>query len=107
MRCFDSRRYARRAIIESRKQTRADMKEYVMRFVFLATFVLLVAIAIIFALQNLRPVTVSLLGMTIHTRVAVLAVAIYLLGVVSGGSLLALVRRSYAGASEVMTRRVP
>lgn len=76
-----------------------------MRFVFLAIFVLLVAAAVIFSIQNLQPVTVSFVGMTINTRVAVLAVAIYLLGAISGGSLLALLRRSYAGASEVMTGR--
>jgi len=78
-----------------------------MRFVFLAIFVLLVAAAAIFAIQNLQPITVSFLGMTIHTRLAVLAVAVYVLGAVTGGSLLALVRQSYEGASEVITRRAP
>jgi uncharacterized integral membrane protein len=78
-----------------------------MRFVFLAIFVLLVAAAVIFAFQNLQPVTVSFLGMTIHTRLAVLAVALYALGAVTGGSLLALLRHSYEGASEVIARREP
>jgi lipopolysaccharide assembly protein A len=78
-----------------------------MRFVFLAIFVLLVAAAAIFAIQNLQPITVSFLGMTIHTRLAVLAVAVYVLGAVTGGSLLALLRQSYEGASEVITRRPP
>jgi lipopolysaccharide assembly protein A len=78
-----------------------------MRFVFLAIFVLLVAAAAIFAIQNLQPITVSFLGMTIHTRLAVLAVAVYVLGAVTGGSLLALLRQSYEGASEVITRRAP
>jgi lipopolysaccharide assembly protein A len=78
-----------------------------MRFVFLAIFVLLVAAAVIFAFQNLEPVTVSFLGMTIHTRLAVLAIAVYVLGAVTGGSLLALLRQSYEGASEVITRRAP
>jgi uncharacterized integral membrane protein len=78
-----------------------------MRFVFLAIFVLLVAAAAIFAIQNLQPITVSFLGMTIHTRLAVLAVAVYVLGAVTGGSLLALLRQSYEGASEVIARRPP
>ena len=78
-----------------------------MRFVFLAIFVLLVAAAVIFAFQNLEPVTVSFLGMTIHTRLAVLAVAVYVLGAVTGGSLLALLRQSYEGASEVIAKRAP
>ena len=78
-----------------------------MRFVFLAIFVLLVTAAVIFAVQNLEPVTVSFLGMTIHTRLAVLAVAVYVLGAVTGGSLLALLRHSYKGASEVITKRPP
>ena len=78
-----------------------------MRFVFLAIFVVLVAAAVIFAIQNVQPVTVSFLGMTIHTRLAVLAIAVYVLGAVTGGSLLALLRQSYEGASQVVTRRSP
>ena len=76
-----------------------------MRFVFLAIFVLLVAAIAIFAFQNLEPVTVSFLGVNIHTRLAVLAVAVYVLGALTGGSLLALLRQSYERASEVIPRR--
>jgi len=74
-----------------------------MRYVFLAVFVLLVAALVIFAAQNLQAVTVSFLGMSIHTPLALLAVGLYVLGAITGGSLLALLRQSYEGASHVFT----
>ena len=74
-----------------------------MRYVFLAVFVLLVAALVIFAAQNLQAVTVSFLGMSIRTPLALLAVGLYVLGAITGGSLLALLRQSYEGASHVFT----
>jgi uncharacterized integral membrane protein len=51
--------------------------------------------AVIFAVQNLESVTVSFLSFNIATRVAILVFIIYVLGAATGGSLFALLRRSY------------
>jgi len=53
---------------------------------------------LIFALQNLEAVTMAFLGFRIRAPLAVLAIVVYLLGAVTGGSLLALLRRSYEGS---------
>jgi uncharacterized integral membrane protein len=50
---------------------------------------------LIFALQNLEVVTVSFLGFEARTRLAMLMILIYVLGALTGGSLSALLRRSY------------
>jgi uncharacterized integral membrane protein len=56
------------------------------------------AAVIIFALQNLHIVTMFFLGFRASLPLALLAVGIYLLGTVTGGSLLALLRQSIEGA---------
>jgi uncharacterized integral membrane protein len=69
-----------------------------MRWVHLGVIVVFAAVVIIFALQNLQVVTVSFLRVNIETPLAFLIAIVYLLGGVTGGSLLALLRRSYEGA---------
>jgi putative membrane protein len=69
-----------------------------MRWFHLAVIVLFVAAVVVFAAQNLQVVDVSFLRMSVHTRLAVLITIIYLLGAATGGSLLALLRRSFEGA---------
>lgn len=69
-----------------------------MRWFHLAVIVLLAAATIIFAAQNLQIVTVSFLRLSAQTPLAFLIAVIYLLGTATGGSLLALLRRSIAGA---------
>jgi putative membrane protein len=66
-----------------------------MRWVYLVVIVLFALAMLIFALQNLEVVTVSFLGFEARTRLAVLTIFIYILGAFTGGSLLALLRRSY------------
>ena len=56
------------------------------------------AAVIIFAVQNLHVVTMSFLGFTARVPLALLAVGIYLLGTVTGGTLQALLRQSIEGA---------
>jgi lipopolysaccharide assembly protein A len=65
-----------------------------MRWVYLTIIIVFVVAVIIFAAQNFQVVTLSFLGMSIRTPFAVLIAVIYLLGAVTGGSLLALLRRS-------------
>jgi uncharacterized integral membrane protein len=56
------------------------------------------AVVIIFAAQNLQLVTMSFLSFSARVPLALLAAGVYLLGTVTGGSLLALLRQSLEGA---------
>jgi uncharacterized integral membrane protein len=69
-----------------------------MRWLYLAVICVFAAAVIIFAFQNLQLVTMSFLGFSARIPLALLAAGIYLLGAVSGGSLLALLRQSIQGA---------
>jgi uncharacterized integral membrane protein len=69
-----------------------------MRWVHLAIIVLLAAVTVIFAAQNLESVTISFFKMNVSQPLAVHTIVVYLLGAVTGGSLFALLRRSYAGS---------
>jgi len=66
-----------------------------MRWVHLAVIVAFALAMLIFALQNLKAVTVFFLGFEATAPLAVLSILIYVLGALTGGSLLALLRRSY------------
>ena len=74
-----------------------------MRWFYLAVICLFVAAILIFAVQNLQIVTMSFLGFSARVPLALMAAGVYLLGTVTGGSLLALLRQSIEGAK----RRVP
>ena len=69
-------------------------KEAEMRWVHLSVIILFAAVTIIFAVQNFQVVTVSFLRFSVQTPLALLVVVIYLLGTLTGGSLLALLRQS-------------
>jgi len=73
-----------------------------MRWVCVAVIVLFAAATLTFALQNLEIVTMSFLGFSARAPLAVLVVVVYLLGAATGGSLLALLRRSYEGTRRDM-----
>ena len=66
-----------------------------MRWFHLAVIILFVAVILIFAFQNLDTVTVSFLGFSARAPLAVVVPIVYLLGAATGGSLIALLRRSY------------
>ena len=68
-----------------------------MRWICIAVIVLFAAATLTFALQNLEIVTMSFLGLSARAPLAVLVAVVYLLGAATGGSLLALLRRSYEG----------
>jgi uncharacterized integral membrane protein len=67
-----------------------------MRWVYLAIIILFVAATLIFAFQNLETVTISFFRMNLSLPLALLTVVVYLLGAATGGSLFALLRRSYS-----------
>ena len=69
-----------------------------MRWLYLTVVVLFVAATILFALQNVEPVTMSFLGFGIRAPLAVLAAVAYVLRAVTGGSVFALLRKSVQGS---------
>ncbi|MDT2023052.1 hypothetical protein [Methylocella sp. CPCC 101449] len=71
-----------------------------MRWLNTATIVILVVAILIFAFQNLENVTLSFLGFRITAPLALQIVIVYLLGMATGGSALALVRWAWRGPKE-------
>ena len=69
-----------------------------MRWLHLAIIIVFVAVVIIFAAQNLDSVTIIFLGSSIRAPIALVTTAVYILGAITGSSLLALIRRSVKGA---------
>jgi len=69
-----------------------------MRWFYLAVIITFAVATIIFAAQNFQIVTMSFLGISARTPLALLVVVVYLLGTVTGSSLLALLRRSVEAA---------
>ena len=69
-----------------------------MRWIYLAVIILFAAATIIFVAQNFEIVTISFLGFNARVPLALLVVIVYLLGAATGGSLFALLRRSYEGS---------
>ena len=75
-----------------------------MRWFYLAVIVVFAVATLVFALQNFEIVTVSFLGFRLRAPLALLTVVVYVLGAVTGGSLLALLRRSYEGSRQSIVR---
>jgi len=69
-----------------------------MRWLHLAAVVILAAATFVFAVQNLEIVSIDFLSFSVRTALAILVVAIYLVGMATGSSCLTLIRRSLAGA---------
>ena len=67
-----------------------------MRWLHLAVIVLFAAAIVIFALQNFETVTISFFKMNLTLPLALQTLVVYLIGAATGGSLFALLRRSYA-----------
>ena|SRR5689334_4335358 len=75
-----------------------DQEELTMRWIHLAVIVLFAAVTAVFAMQNLQTVTVSFFRIGTQMPLAFLVAIIYLLGALTGGSLFALLRRSFERA---------
>ncbi|MPZ36881.1 MAG: DUF1049 domain-containing protein [Rhizobiales bacterium] len=69
-----------------------------MRWLYMTVIAILVLVTVIFALQNLESVTVAFLNFQISAPLAILIGLIYLLGMVTGGSLWALIRWALEGS---------
>lgn len=73
-----------------------------MRWVYLVVIVLFAAAIIVFAAQNFESVTISFFRLNISAPLALLTIVVYLLGAATGGSLFALLRRSYEGSRRIV-----
>jgi putative membrane protein len=73
-----------------------------MRWIYLAIIIVFALATIIFAVQNFDMVTMSLLGFNARVPLALAVAIAYLLGAATGGSLFALLRRSYQGSRQTM-----
>jgi len=70
-----------------------------MRYLYMALIAVLAAIIILFKFQNLESVTVSLFSASVTMPVSVLVLLIYVLGMLTGGFLIALLRSWIHGAT--------
>jgi uncharacterized integral membrane protein len=69
-----------------------------MRWIHLTAIALFVAATLVFSAQNFQIVTMSFLGFSARAPLALMVGIIYLLGMATGGSLWALLRRSFEGS---------
>lgn len=69
-----------------------------MRWIYLAIIILFAVATVIFALQNFEIVTMSFLSFSARAPLALVIAVVYLVGAATGGSLFALLRRSYEGS---------
>ena len=70
-----------------------------MRYLYIGLIVAFTALVLLFKFQNLETVTVTLLGASVTLRVSMLVLLIYVLGALTGGSLMALMRSWVHGAT--------
>jgi putative membrane protein len=73
-----------------------------MRWIYLGIIILFAVAIVIFALQNFEIVTMSFLGFNARVPIALAVAIAYLLGAATGGSLFALLRRSYQGSRQTV-----
>lgn len=68
------------------------------RYVYIALIVAFTALVLLFKFQNLESATVTLFSASITLPLSVLVIGIYVLGMLTGGFLVALLRSWYSGA---------
>jgi putative membrane protein len=69
-----------------------------MRYVYLVLIIVVATVVFAFSLQNLEKVTLQLFSATITMPVSVLVPLVYVLGMLTGGFVIGLVRTWYRGA---------
>ena len=70
-----------------------------MRWIIIGVSVVFVAAVLVFAIQNFQSVTVAFLSMRMSAPLALLVIVIYVLGMVTGGSIWTLLRRAIGNRS--------
>jgi putative membrane protein len=68
------------------------------RYVYIALIVAFTALVLLFKVQNFETATVSLFSLSVTLPVALLVIGVYVLGMLTGGALFALLRAWFAGA---------
>ncbi len=71
-----------------------------MRYVYIALIVVISAVVLLFKFQNLENVTVTFLTMSITIPISLLVIGIYILGMLTGGSLYAFFKSILSKAKE-------
>jgi lipopolysaccharide assembly protein A len=71
-----------------------------MRFVYALLLLIFVGAVAVFAVQNQEPVTLKYLDQGVSCSLAVLVGAVYLLGMVSGWTVVGIVQRSFKRVTE-------
>jgi lipopolysaccharide assembly protein A len=93
---FRSRARSRKS--DAQPTAAVKMQEAVMRWFYIVVIVLIAAATLLFCVQNRDFATMSFLQFSIRAPLAILALVVYVLGAVTGGSLYALLRKSVRGA---------
>ena len=68
-----------------------------MQWLHMAVIFVLSVVTLVFAVQNFESVTLDFLGIRVSAPLALLVILVYLLGMVTGGSLWALIRWAIGG----------
>lgn len=71
-----------------------------MRYIYIALIVVITLVILLFKFQNLDSVTVSFLSMSITLPTSLLVFLVYILGMLTGGSLVAFLKTIIKGAKE-------
>jgi uncharacterized integral membrane protein len=71
-----------------------------MRWVYLGLFLVIVAIIVVFIVQNHENETVTFFNQRITAPLSFIFIAVYFLGMWSGGTVVGLVKRAYQHATE-------
>ena len=71
-----------------------------MRFIQAVIFLVLLAVIIIFAVQNSQIVTVQFLNWSVNSPIALMSVGVYLLGMLSGWTVVGFMGRSVRRVAE-------
>ena len=72
-----------------------------MRIFYLVLLILLVGVTAIFAVQNLQTITVSFLSWSVTLPIALVVIGVYVLGMASGGGMLAFLRWTMRRAKKI------
>jgi uncharacterized integral membrane protein len=68
------------------------------RYVYIGLIVAFTALVLLFKVQNFQTATVSLFSLSVTLPVSLLLIGVYVLGMLTGGFVLALLRGSVRGA---------
>lgn len=71
-----------------------------MRFVYIALIVVFTAVVLLFKVQNLDTVTVTLSSASITLPVSILVIGVYVLGMLTGSMLWSLLKTWFRGARD-------